>query len=72
MRSLCLNLPVLKNNDLVRADHGVKPVSDDQDCLPSNDLGYSSVHFLLILGVNKGCRLVENDDRRVLQKRPCQ
>ena len=46
-------------------------MSDDKDGLSLDYLGNSRVHFLLVFGINKGCRFVKHDDRGIFQYRPC-
>lgn len=62
---------VLQHNDVVRAHNGLKPVGNDDDRLFRYQSGDRLLDQYLILRV-EGCGcLVQQDDGRILQKRPC-
>ena len=45
-------------------------MSNDQHGLTPDDTCNGSIHLLLVLRIDKGCCLIQHDDRRILQKNP--
>ena len=72
MGSAVGEIPLIQNADLVRADDGVKTVGDNDNGLALDHFGDSLVHLLLVFRIHECGRLVENDDGRIFQNRPCQ
>ena len=59
---------VSQHDDLVRARDGTHPVRDDQDRLAADQAGQRRLDERLVLDVQTGRRLVEQDDGRILEE----
>ena len=59
---------VSQHDDLVRSRNGTHPVRDDQDRLVGGQAGQRRLDERLVLDVQTGRRLVEQDDGRILEE----
>ena len=59
---------VSQHDDLVRSRDGTHPVRDDQDRLAADQTGQRRLDERLVLDVQTGRRLVEQDDGRILEE----
>ena len=59
---------VSQHDDLVRSRDGTHPVRDDQDRLVADQAGQRRLDERLVLDVQTGRRLVEQDDGRILEE----
>ena len=62
---------VVEHQDAVGADHAGQPVRQDQRRAPGRQPVERLLDHRLVLGVDRGQRLVEDQDRRIAQQRPC-
>ena len=58
---------VFQNDDVVGIPDGRQTMGDDQKGLALCKGGDAALELILVLGVGKGCRLVEYDYRRVFE-----
>ena len=63
------DLAVRKNNDFISSLHGTHAVGDDQDGLSFKKPRQRALHLRFVLHVQRGCRLIQQDDGRVFQER---
>jgi hypothetical protein len=68
-RAVLDHLAVLDNDDAVELTQRGEPVRDGYDGTAGHQPGQCLANGLLGLGVQRRCRLVEQQDRRVLQER---
>ena len=64
MCPLCLHISIIQYNDLIRSDHGMQPMRDDQYCLSPDHLRYCGIHLFFVFRIDKGSSLIKNDARR--------
>ena len=65
------DFPVVQHQNLIGISYGFQTVSNHNDGLASGQGFDGLLQLRLVLGVNIGRGLVQNDDRRVLKHGPC-
>ena len=63
-------MAIFQHHDVVRPGHGAHPVGDDQHRLACQQAGERPLHLGLVLYIQAGGGLVQQDDGGILQKRP--
>ncbi len=71
MRATFRNDAVLQNNDDVGVSDGCEPMADDERRATTHEPAQRVHQQHFGLGVERACRFVQNQDRRVLQERAC-
>ena len=72
MRAAARHSAVVQHINSVRVLYGRKAVRDDEKRFAPDDFGDRLFHLLLVFGIGERRCLVQNDDGRVFQNRPCE
>ena len=70
MRAAFDDAAVIEHQDAVGIDDAGEPVRQDQGRAPGHQAVERALDDGFVLGIDRGQRLVENEDRRVAQQRP--
>jgi len=71
MRANVADRAVFEHDDAIRPPHGREPVRNHKHSTPTHKILQRRLHQRLGLAVERRRRLIENQNRRIFQDRPC-